>query len=40
MIPSSFPDKAEIARLTARMLIEIGAIDFNAKAPFTHASQL
>ena len=38
MIPSSFPDKAEIARLTARMLIEIGAIDFNAKAPFTHAS--
>jgi orotate phosphoribosyltransferase len=38
MIPTSFPDKAEIARLTARMLIEIGAIDFNATEPFTHAS--
>lgn len=38
MIPTSFPDKAEIARLTARMLIEIGAIDFNATDPFTHAS--
>ncbi len=38
MIPTSFPDKAEIARLTARMLIEIGAIDFNAAEPFTHAS--
>lgn len=38
MIPSSYPDKTEIARLTARMLIEIGAIDFNATEPFTHAS--
>ena len=38
MIPTSFPDKTEIARLTARMLIEIGAIDFNAEEPFTHAS--
>lgn len=38
MIPTSFPDKTEIARLTARMLIEIGAIDFNAREPFTHAS--
>ncbi|MEL6841362.1 MAG: orotate phosphoribosyltransferase [Pseudomonadota bacterium] len=38
MIPSSFPSKEEIARLTAGMLIEIGAIDFNAKEPFTHAS--
>lgn len=38
MIPSSFPDKSEISRLTARMLIEIGAIHFNAKEPFTHAS--
>jgi orotate phosphoribosyltransferase len=38
MIPSSFPEKSEIARLTARMLIEIGAIDFNATDPFTHAS--
>ncbi|MGJ8624356.1 MAG: orotate phosphoribosyltransferase [Yoonia sp.] len=38
MIPTSFPAKEEIARLTAGMLIEIGAIDFNAKEPFTHAS--
>ena len=38
MIPTSYPPKEEIARLTARMLIEIGAIDFNANEPFTHAS--
>lgn len=38
MIPSSFPAKDEIARLSARMLLEIGAISFNAKEPFTHAS--
>ena len=38
MIPTSFPDKGEIARLTARMLIEIGAIDFNSGEPFTHSN--
>lgn len=38
MIPTSFPSKEEIARLSAGMLIEIGAIDFNSKEPFTHAS--
>lgn len=38
MIPTSFPTKEEMARLTAGMLIEIGAIDFNAAQPFTHAS--
>ncbi len=38
MIPTSFPTKEEMARLTAGMLIEIGAIDFNAREPFTHAS--
>jgi len=38
MIPTSFPSKEEMARLTAQMLIEIGAIDFNATEPFTHAS--
>jgi len=38
MIPTSFPSKEEIARLTAGMLLEIGAIDFNATEPFTHAS--
>ena len=38
MIPSSFPPKDEIARLTAAMLLEIDAISFNADDPFTHAS--
>jgi orotate phosphoribosyltransferase len=40
MIPSSFPDSTEIARLTARMLLEIKAVDFNATEPFTLASGL
>ncbi|SMY07843.1 orotate phosphoribosyltransferase [Flavimaricola marinus] len=38
MIPSTFTDPAEIARLTARMLLDIGAVSFNATEPFTHAS--
>lgn len=38
MIPSSFPSKEEIARLSAGMLLEIGAISFNATELFTHAS--
>lgn len=40
MIPSSFPAKEEIARLTARMLLEIGAVDFRPEDPFTLASGL
>jgi len=40
MIPSSFPPRQEIARLTARMLLEIGAVDFNSAKPFTLASGL
>lgn len=40
MIPSSFPPKKEIARLTARMLLEIKAVHFNAAEPFTLASGL
>ncbi len=40
MIPSSFLPKEEIARLTARMLLEIEAVHFNAKTPFTLASGL
>ncbi|WP_417267083.1 orotate phosphoribosyltransferase [Celeribacter baekdonensis] len=40
MIPSSFPDETEIARLTARMLLEIKAVHFNAREPFTLASGL
>jgi orotate phosphoribosyltransferase len=40
MIPSSFPDASEIARLTARMLLEIKAVHFNAAEPFILASGL
>ncbi|RPE71134.1 orotate phosphoribosyltransferase [Pacificibacter maritimus] len=40
MIPTSFPDSTEIARLTARMLLEIKAVDFNSAEPFTLASGL
>ena len=40
MIPATYPPKDEIARLTARMLLEIGAVHFNADEPFTLASGL
>lgn len=40
MIASGFPDKDEIARLSARMLLEIKAVHFNAAEPFTLASGL
>lgn len=40
MIPTSYPDAKEMARLTARMLLEIKAVDFNSKDPFTLASGL
>ena len=40
MIPSSYPPKDEIARLTARMLLEIEAVHFNADEPFMLASGL
>ncbi|NOX73164.1 MAG: orotate phosphoribosyltransferase [Alphaproteobacteria bacterium] len=40
MIPSAFPEKSEIARLTARMLLEIKAVHFNTAEPFTLASGL
>lgn len=40
MIPSSFPSKQEIARLSARMLLEIKAVHFNATDPFILASGL
>jgi orotate phosphoribosyltransferase len=40
MIPSSFPDQAEISRLTASMLLEIGAVHFNAREPYVYASGL
>lgn len=38
MIPSSFPPAAEIARLTARALLEVEAVRFDAEDGFTYAS--
>jgi orotate phosphoribosyltransferase len=40
MISSGFPPASEIARLTARALLEVGAVHFNATTPFTLASGL
>lgn len=40
MIPTSYPDAKEIARLSARMLLEIGAVHLNSETPFTLASGL
>ena len=40
MIPTSYPTAEEIARLTARMLLEIKAVHFNADEPFILASGL
>lgn len=40
MIPTAFPPKDEIARLSARMFLEIGAVHFNAAEPYTYASGL
>ncbi len=38
MIPSSHPDDATMTRMTARMLLDIGAVHFDAETLFTHAS--
>ena len=38
MIPSSYPDDATMARMTARMLLDIGAVHFDTETLFTHAS--
>ncbi len=40
MIPSSYPSSDEIARLTAKMLLEIEAVHLNAENPFILASGL
>ena len=40
MIPTGFPPKDEIARLTARMLLEIEAVHFSPEEPFKLASGL
>jgi orotate phosphoribosyltransferase len=38
MIPTAYPDRATMARLTARMLLDIGAVHFDTDRPYTHAS--
>ncbi|MEM7721804.1 MAG: orotate phosphoribosyltransferase [Pseudomonadota bacterium] len=38
MIPASYPDDATMAQMTARMLLDIGAVHFNATDLYTHAS--
>ena len=40
MISSNYPANSEIARLTARMLLEVKAINLNSKNPFILASGL
>jgi len=40
MIPTSYPDKTTIAEMTAKMLLDIEAVHFNAREPFTLASGL
>ena len=40
MLTATFPDRAEIARLSARMLLEVQAVHFNQREPFTYASGL
>ena len=40
MIPTAAPESREIARLAARMLLEVEAVHFNAAEPFTLASGL
>lgn len=40
MIPSAYPTPQEMARLTARMLLEIKAVHLNATNPFTLSSGL
>ncbi|AHM04823.1 Orotate phosphoribosyltransferase [Roseibacterium elongatum DSM 19469] len=38
MIPSSYPDDAQMAQMAARMLLDIRAVHFNTDELFTHAS--
>ena len=40
MIPTSYPTAEDMARLTARMLLEIKAVHFNPAEPYTLASGL
>jgi len=38
MNPLSFPTETEIARLSAEMLLDAGAVHFNAREPYVYAS--
>ena len=38
MIPATYPDDATMAAMTARMLLDIGAVHFNIETLYTHAS--
>ena len=38
MLPTAFPDKALVAEMTARMLIEVDAVRFRADEPFRFTS--
>ncbi|WP_153769948.1 orotate phosphoribosyltransferase [Labrenzia sp. CE80] len=40
MIPSSFPDRAHISELTAKMLLEIDAVHFRTDKPYMFTSGL
>ena len=40
MFPSTFPNKKEIKELTARMLLEINAVNFNSNQPYKLTSGL
>lgn len=40
MFQNSFPEKETIARLSARMFLEIGAVNFRPEEPYTFASGL
>lgn len=40
MFPNTFPDKAQISEMVAKMLLEIEAVHFRADQPFTFTSGL
>lgn len=40
MFKNTFPERGTIAQLSAKMLLEIKAVDFNSESPFTLASGL
>jgi orotate phosphoribosyltransferase len=38
MIPSTYPAAADMAQMTARMLLDIGAVHFNTDTPYVHSN--